>query len=134
MNLLPGFRNRKHFPPGSRKIEDYFPTYSNDSIQEEQNTFLDLIKKMLLYDQDKRIKPLEALKHPFIASNFVYSYAEESTEEVKKMEQGNFAAPYTVSETVLNINFDNLNLDVSETHENETNSDSKHKTQSCNSI
>lgn len=52
---------------GSRQKKKYPPSEAYNS-QRNYELFVDLVYKMLAYRSEERIKPLEALEHPFIAS------------------------------------------------------------------
>ena len=51
----PSSKKKKHMPPDT----DYATIYDH---------FIDLINRMLAFDPDERIKPEEAMRHPFILS------------------------------------------------------------------
>jgi len=48
-------------------------TGASDSDAKDVNLFLDLLEQCLALNPDKRIKPAEALKHPFFTSKIAVS-------------------------------------------------------------
>lgn len=115
----------QHFPPGSRSLRSFLHRFlgrKNDLSINQEELFYDLIKHTLVYNQKDRLKPLEALRHPFIASEEDYSYRTDQIEIPVPEEIGNFAKPHTVSESNLNFDMSELNLHIG----NELSGDLKH--------
>jgi len=57
--------HKKKYKSKPRRLEDIIYAKKSDN-PEHLDFFLDLVKRMLTYDPEKRIKPYEALQHPFI--------------------------------------------------------------------
>ena len=55
----------KHYRSRGRSLDDVVTTTCHEELPNERTDFLDLIRKLLTYDPDKRISPTDALKHPF---------------------------------------------------------------------
>ena len=56
--------------------------------------FLDLLKKMLEIDPNKRIKPIEALKHRFFQDNFAQSVVKQNEKSSKQFKYHNFVSKH----------------------------------------
>jgi len=56
---------KRKYKPKPRQLEAIISARP-EKDPEHLASFLDLVKKMLTYEPDKRLKPYEALRHPFI--------------------------------------------------------------------
>jgi len=59
------YTHRRKYKPKPRKLEDIVINAKPEN-PEHLTLFLDLVRRMLSYDPEKRIRPFEALQHPFI--------------------------------------------------------------------
>lgn len=86
---------KRYKEPESRSIHDIIGTYhggpagrrqgetGHDPASYEQ--FVDLVSRMLVYDPKLRIRPDEALRHPFLLSNQAYAVKSESQRGTTRM-------------------------------------------------
>jgi len=95
ITLKPGLASREYIP-GAVSLESFIrERCSRDkNMKQEQeeamrSQFIDLVKKMLVYEPEKRIRPSMALNHPFVAGGADADQGVSLTSNMESEEGGN---------------------------------------------